>query len=298
MVTIAYVAKVDTAPGTTSNFLEAYPIEITNEHIGSVNDTETLVKDIIINGNKETVKVNKSVTIKAEWLPISQSNRASSPNVVVGEFIALYRFDKVDKFYWDTFMNDISLRRLESVLTMYGNTNVYGEELTLENSYWSLVDTKTKCYKFHMSDNDGELTTYDIHIDGKKGFAELKDGRGNYFKLDSKADCVDVFTNKKIHFKTKDIHFECDNYTLDASKTITEKTKTFTHTSDTGTASINNYTLKGKSYNLTYGNSTLKTNITLTGNYGQKGNMDVKGKTTLNGGAQIAVSKHSGGVVL
>ena len=180
-----------------------------------------------IDTDKYTVILNRKKTIKATWLPFGDSNRVTAPMIKRGETVRVYRYANTDDFYWQTLYNEFDLRRLEKVKHYYSNTQVLDEMLNDDNTYWTLIDTINKNLHLHTSDNDGEHTTYDLDIDTKVGVVELYDGKGNYIKLNSSTDTIDVFTNKTINLTSETINFKANKLlTIDAPSWKTKTSKT------------------------------------------------------------------------
>ena len=215
--------------------IECYPLEHTtyadydkdhNPLSGTkadINHKETInltnIKDI--NDDTHSVILNRKKTVKATWLPFGDSNRVTAPMIKRGETVRVYRYADTDEFYWQTLYNEFDLRRLEKVKHYYSNTQVLDEDLNDNNTYWSLIDTINKNLHLHTSDNDGELTTYDVDINTKAGILKIKDGKGNYIELNSDMDRLHIFINKDITIKSgKSIEITTKKLTTNTKHTI------------------------------------------------------------------------------
>lgn len=128
--------------------------------------------------------------VRAKWTDISGGNRTTSPDVVAGETVLLLKYAEVDEYFWCDFGREPSLRRLEDVLYSFSNQPSKGAEYDKQTSYWVQVSPRKKLLHIHTADNDGELTTYDIKIDTKKGHLEIKDGLGNFIEMNSAAGSI------------------------------------------------------------------------------------------------------------
>jgi hypothetical protein len=155
--------------------------------------------------------------IRAKWMPHSESNRTSAPDVVANETVMLYKFGDVDEYYWHDVMREPELRRLEDVLYSYSNQKAGQVPFDKETSYWIRYNTKDKYIHLHTSKNDGEPFIYDIKIDTKAGNIEIKDDVGNFIKFDSAADTLTGNFNKDINLKAS------NNINLDAGTNINLK---------------------------------------------------------------------------
>lgn len=190
------------------HIIEIFPIENQSFNEGNVADEKkdnVFSKDLY--GNTKNIVLSKKATIRAIWMPFGNSNRSTAPNVKKGEQVQIYRYADTDDFYWDTLYNEFDIRRKEKVIHMYGNTDAFGEMLTLENTYWTKIDTINKLVHIKTCDNDGELTTYEIKIDTKEGILEVFDGKDNIIKLNSAEDKLTATINEDIELNTKRIVF-------------------------------------------------------------------------------------------
>jgi phage baseplate assembly protein gpV len=84
------------------------------------------------------------------------------------------------------------------------------ESFGRETSYWFEVDTLNKYVKLHTSDNDGELTTYDITLNTKEGSLEIKDGVGNSVLMNSSEGSLTATMNSKVTLKAPEIVLDGD----------------------------------------------------------------------------------------
>lgn len=201
-----------------SDIIEVYPIELMYMESGDVEEQATISDTAkLIDGRVITFDINRSVTVKADWKPIGRHNRRTSPDVRKGEMVILYQYANVDQYYWEEYGIFDTLRRKERVVYTYGNTDVVDEELNEDNTYWFEISTVDKIIRLHTSDNDGELTTYDLEIDTKNGKVSLIDGRENSIVLDSDKEELTTVVHNKINGETKE-------YNLSASSSINEET--------------------------------------------------------------------------
>lgn len=139
--------------------------------------------------------------IRAKWLPYSESNRTTAPDVVANETVMLYKFGDVDEYYWFDVMREPELRRLEDVLYSYSNQKSGQTPFDKDSSYWVRYNTKDKYIHLHTSKNDGEPFTYDILIDTKTGYINVKDDVGNFMEFNSSTNSI---TLRALHAITLD----------------------------------------------------------------------------------------------
>ena len=193
---------------TATDTISVMPIEHITDTKGDINqesDYESKAKD-----HKKVPSQSKSVsknTIDATWIPLGGSNRISSPDVIAGETVLIFTYADTNEYYWTTYLREPSIRRLEKVLYGYSNmsSGARSESFDRETSYWFEVDTLNKYVKLHTSDNDGELTTYDITINTKEGVLEIKDGVGNSVLMNSSEGSLTVTMNSKVTLKAPEI---------------------------------------------------------------------------------------------
>lgn len=132
-----------------------------------------------------TVDIKSTVSIKALWLPINNSNRRTSPDVRKGEQVVLYRFADSDEYWWNTLRNDHVLRRLETVIYSFSNMRSENIQDDETSTYFMSVSTHQKLIHLHTSKNDGEPFSFDIQINTKAGSIVITDDIGNHILLDS-----------------------------------------------------------------------------------------------------------------
>lgn len=170
----------------SSDEIEVTPIEVTPMADGEITDAvvEEKAKGKDADGASFEASVNTSSTIKARWLPFG-SNRATSPDVRRGEKVAIYRFADADKYYWTSLEYDAKLRKLETAIYTFSNTQVESEDSTPETCYFFEVSTHDKVVKLHTSTSDGEPYGYDFVLNTKDGSFTITDTIDNRITLDS-----------------------------------------------------------------------------------------------------------------
>jgi len=194
--------------------IKVYVHEILANTEGDIEETEVVnkvVKDS--SGKSHNVSITEGKLIEGVIWATTDSNRVTPPNVRKGEKVEVYQYGDFNKFYWRKLGIELDLRRLEHVTHVYVNTDDEEEKvIDGDNSYWTTISTLNKVIRIHTSDNDGELTTYDLTIDTKTGYYEFIDGRGNYSKLDSATDTWTHYANQDIiHDAGNDINLIAGN---------------------------------------------------------------------------------------
>ena len=225
-----------------SDEIEVTAIEENPMLSGDITDNVELYKATSVNSEKDykDIEVQTTLTIKAKWLPINNSNRMSSPDVRRGETVVIYKFADVDKYWWNTLYNDSKLRRLETVIYGFVNDPTEGAEMTKDNSYWFEVNTHRKLIHLHTSKNDKEPFSYDIQLNTKEGIFTITDDVGNYVELNSR-DTKLTFINAdeaSIVIDHRHIQMECDTMVINAKDSFELNTTTSTNNSS-GSVNVN-----------------------------------------------------------
>ena len=242
---------------TATDTIVVMPIEHITDTTGEINEETDYSSSSKNHRNvpNKTKAVSKN-TLEATWICLGGSNRISSPDVIAGETVLIYTYADTNEYYWTTYLREPSIRRLEKVL--YGFSNMRGgarsESFDRETSYWFEVDTLNKYVKLHTSDNDGELTTYDVLINTKEGVLEIKDGIGNSVLMNSSEGSLTVTMNSKVTLKAPEIVLDGDVTT-------------------TGTQAI-------------VGKATLQSGMGVSGGGGST--VDVDGSITINGNGMFS----------
>lgn len=246
----------------TTNEIEVAPIEDMALLSGEVTDNVTEVSASGTNGQGVNYlsKINVTSTIKAEWLPMSNSNRMTSPDVRRGEIVMLYRLADGERFFWVTFENNSNTRKLETVVHAYSGTKNEDEPMNEQNSYTQGVSThKGFVNIITTSKANGEPYLYNISVDAKNGVVTIKDDVGNFILLNS--------GESKIKLQN-------------AAGSFLDMTK------HTGTwvcqESIN---IKTQNWNLETTNMKNKGELLQEGNQVHKGNLNIQGGLSADAGA-------------
>lgn len=171
-----------------SNIIEVTPIEdspMLNGEINSEISSET-IDSVDSQGVQFKVKMDSANSVQAEWLPMGNGNRKTSPDVRRGAQVVLYHFADPKKLYWMTLMEDLHLRRLETVVWAFSATKNEEDSLSGDTYYYLEVSTHKKLVHFHTTKKNGEPYSYDIQINTDEGYIKFQDDAGNWIILDSK----------------------------------------------------------------------------------------------------------------
>jgi len=169
--------------------LEVTPIEDSPMIDGEINSAKVndTVQSEDANGGKFNVKTTTANSIPATWLPMGSGNRNSAPDVRRGEVVMLYRFADEDKFFWTTLHDDLALRKLETVVWAFSGTKDEGVTEVTAESYWFIeVSTHKGQINIQTSKANGEFCAWNVQLNAKEGFFQIKDDVGNVFHFDAK----------------------------------------------------------------------------------------------------------------
>ena len=172
----------------SSKMIEVCPIEdmgfVDGEITGFFTTVETSGQDA--NGSKYTSTADTAVSITAYWLALSTSNRITAPDVRRGEYVMIYQFGDSPKYFWTTLVDDMSIRKLETVIYAWSASRVEDTPVTVDSMYYLEVSTHRKLVTFHTCKADNEPFGYDIQLNTKEGTFTLQDDIGNFLYLNSK----------------------------------------------------------------------------------------------------------------
>lgn len=236
------------------------------------------------------VNTNQSSTVTATWLPIGQANRMTPPDVERGEQVMLYRFANADKFYWTTLRNDLTLRRLETVIYAISATQSNGVSPDPTSTYLFGMSSHDKRIWLTTSKAQGEPYAYTMNFDLANGNFSLQDDVGNEILLDSANNTVrlqngdgsflelnktvlNAQTTDAMNFQTKAFSIKTESMTTNATTaSLTATTNTIT------AATTHNGNLAMNGNIVTAPGSSGEGDIEMAGNFTLKGNQTIEGE--------------------
>lgn len=179
----------------SSKILEVIPVESFPGLSGTLSDnvSQYTSQGVDAQGQTYSDSIKHAASVQAEWLPMGGSNRMTAPDVRAGERLALYRMEGSDKYYWITLMDDLHLRKLETVIYAWSASTSQGSDGNTDNtsgpntdaSYFLEISTHDKLVHFHTSKANGEVASYDIQINPGSGVIQIQDDVGNFIMLDT-----------------------------------------------------------------------------------------------------------------
>lgn len=241
-----------------TNKIEVSPIEDLNMVNGEITDhgVEYESKGVDKNGGVYENSIASSNTVIATWMPIGSANRYTSPDVRRGEYVMIYQFGDADQYYWVTMKDDLTLRKLETVIYAYSGTPDESKGVTPETHYFLEISTHKKLVHFHTSKANGEPFVYDVQICTKDGYIIIQDDIGNIFTIDSK--------ERRIELKNTDgTHQDMDkkNYTVTVPGDTTINTTGNTSVNTKGNTVIDS---KGTTKISSVGNTSITSDGSMT----------------------------------
>lgn len=192
---------VRTPKSFPSTIIEVTPIEsLSIQNSGKVEQKDVVYKQTHqdASGAFDSKKdITKNNTIEAEWLPLSDSNRATPPCVYQDESVILYKYADVQKYYWTTIKHQPELRKKEMVRWSASNETTPLKPYTKETSFFIEFNALTKKLEIGTPVS-GEGVAYRILMDVGNGQLDIADNVGNSMILKSGEGTLTVSVTKDL----------------------------------------------------------------------------------------------------
>lgn len=187
-----------------SDYVKVSPTEVLPLQNGTLNNQNEEMKLNLpdASGVKRLHKASKDNVIVARWYPGDSTNRMTSPDVVAGESVQLYRFADTDEYYWRTMFREPSLRRLETLNIAIGGLAEGGESFDKNSSYFAEMSSHDKHILLQTSIANGEICGYQIKLDMALGKLSILDTNGNNVILDTNNNSININALESINLKT------------------------------------------------------------------------------------------------
>lgn len=181
-----------------SQDIEVIPTETLPMLDGELTDNQTTVtsKGTDSQGNAYSLSLNTTATLKATWINLDNTNRTTAPDVRRGENVLIWQFADQDKYYWSTGIATPNLRKLETVIHAYSDTQDESATSGPDTTYYFEVSTHRGIVHMHTSKSNNEPFVYDFQLNAAEGSWVFQDDIGNYVSMDSK--------NVRIEMKNSD----------------------------------------------------------------------------------------------
>lgn len=214
-----------------SNYAEVAAVETFSMMAGELTDNvetiDTGGQDSL--GKNYVGKVTTKPTLTCRWLPMSNSNRVTPPDVRRNEEVLIYRFADTEYYFWTTLSNN-TIRKLETMALWFSGTPVEGEgedkTRTADNGYFFELSTHEKHVIFSTSDKNGEVCRYYLQFDMNSGNFTVKDNLGQEVEFDSPGGKINVKSENEVNVTTKKHTTNCEEHVINTKKS-TINTETF-----------------------------------------------------------------------
>lgn len=173
-----------------------YGVHIPRLMMGTETKKGPFEEEVDIDTNKCLNSINKNVgetsVIASNYIHLTMFAvyNISMPKLICGEKVNIGVVDQdIKSMYIKPFSRDQIKHRPSDILEMYvpasGNHN--GEDLSDDNKYYMRFDSESQLIRIHMSNANGEVSEYDIGLDGSNGAITLTDGTRS-ITLNTKSD--------------------------------------------------------------------------------------------------------------
>lgn len=214
------------------------------------------------NGIEHSATLYTDIARPAIWLP-DDSMRITAPDVRRGEKVKLYQYADKDTIYWKELGDGKRKRRGETIvlgasarLGLEDSGLDEGEDI-VTNHYRIEFSGHKKIINLSTSAANGEISTYNLLLDGGNGVISLSDAEGNelvlntekkrwalrnnegsYVVLDKKniligsEDGVYMQSKEKIAIETKQFFLKCQDFFMQVKNKMTTNSPKWEHTGD------------------------------------------------------------------
>jgi len=178
--------------------------------------------EAIYSPSEETIEIDRTKYIIAEWCNLTDSNRITPPNTCKGENIIISRYGDSSLFFWDTIRTDLKLRKSEHVIYTYSDKPTLDEtEDELKDRYYIEYSPKNKRIRLHTGKKYGEYTDYDLTIKTDDGYIKIIDGKDNMIELNSKTNTLTTRTDYVVVNAKKEMIINTPKLTFNIGKLFT-----------------------------------------------------------------------------
>jgi len=251
-----------------------------------------------MDGSAYSVETDTSNSIKAIWLPFARGNRLSPPDLRRGSRVMVWQFDEAEPYYW-TEMDDLGLRKLETVVWAFSANPDEKAPFDINNCYFIELSTHTKIIHLHTSVANKEKAGFDIQINGAEGFLQIQDTLGQSFMLNSIERQLEMLNNdgSRVLIDKREIHFEAEDLIALKSKKVTIDATDMIGTITNNTLKATKNVITASTNELTADDNTITAKTNHKGDYSISGKLNVTQKATFSGGFAVggSISSLSGG---
>jgi len=199
--------------------LNTWVIEVTDTERSLMMDGEVTddvreleVKGTRADGSSYANKAQVGNSLQATWLPFSDPERITAPDVMRGMRVMLYKFGNGEQLFWTTVQDNVNLFRLQTVTRVYSGSKTEASDPSKENCYIQEFSTHKGHYFVFTSMKNEEKSSWMFRMDGKNGQAYLADNENNQILIDTTRRLVDLRNSDGtvLQLNGKDIYMKCD----------------------------------------------------------------------------------------
>ena len=206
----------------SSKTISVIPVDNIQEELKGVKDFKEVITNHLedSSGAKDPSEVERGITIPAEWYNLTDNNRITAPDVVMGEVVELWRVGSTSLYLWSMGDSVADFRKTEVISKVYSNKKDHDSSaLCSSNALITSIDTEEQIMYVSTPSNRGGPSSV-FSLDWGRGELKYALDTGNHF----------LFSDARELMKAK-----IPTVILDAS-----------HTTLTGTLTVNgNTTLRG-----------------------------------------------------
>lgn len=190
-----------------SNTLEVTPYEVLTDLDGTLTGYSESVKGGVTDLSGDVFGGNdKVISIPCEWLPFGDM-RTTSPDMVLGEQVIIWRYADTEDYYWTPKRQDLLNRKLEHIILTLSNTpDDQDESEPYKKAYTITLSTRDGYLAINTDDNNKEKAKYEFKINTKEGIVSLSDNHDNAWTLDS--------VNRKWTVEVSEVLYKCKSFRI------------------------------------------------------------------------------------
>lgn len=192
---------------SNSNMVKAIPYEVLTDLDGEVSKFSKSVSGGVEDLSGNVFGGNEKVaSIECEWLPFGDL-RTTSPDMVLGEQVIIWRYADTEDFYWTPKRQDLLNRKLEHIILTLSNTkDDQDESKPYDKAYTITLSTRDGYLSIVTDDNNKEKAKYEYKMNTKEGIVSLTDNHDNSWTLDS--------PNRKLTVETSEVLYKCKSFKI------------------------------------------------------------------------------------
>ena len=182
-------------------------------------------------------KFGEDSIISSNYVLLTMMNvyNLSMPKLALGEQVTVGLIDQdIKSMYIKPYQRNQVQYRPYDIMQLYAPASgkYDGADLDDTNSYYMRVDSENKFVRIHMSNANGETSSYDITFDGNNGYLTMTDGERKVI-INTNNDEV-TMSNKNSNFALRGdtIEADCKKFYVTADDEVEIDTKKFTLKAD------------------------------------------------------------------